>query len=318
MTSSTHDVTEDGARDDDKGGSPRADRESSTESSSEHEDDLQHGPGTGSGSDRRTRPWWAPGPVVGLVVVAVLAALGLVAGLVLSSRTPKLYSSNAVIRVYNPYRLSGSQFGQVDPVTIVNLERQYADSKALQKVVDSRLDRAGVVYDHTVWTSQPDAATVTVRCFAKAAVASSTCAQQYADTYVATRASAISGLLNKQNATLGVTLARLNKGVASLQSQLTATSTQSGSDRNRGLLAQQDTLLSQIEQLTITRQQVQAQSEILSGNYQIVTPARTPNKLTTPYTLRNAGAGLGLGLLLGLALYLALSSAGVRRSRTRA
>ena len=216
----------------------------------------------------RARPWWAPGPVVGVVVVAVLAALGLVAGNVVSSHTPKLYSGTAVVRVYNPYRLSGSSFGQVEPVTV-----------------------------------------------AKVAVASSTCAQQYADTYVVSRAAAIARPLNLQYAALGATLARLNQGVESLQARVSAASTVSGSDTNRGLLAEQATLLKQVEQVTGTRQEVKAQADILSGNYQIVTPSRTPTALTTPYTLRNRAAGTAVGFLLGLALYLGLSSAGVRRAR---
>lgn len=263
----------------------------------------------------RARPWWAPGPVVGVVVVAVLAALGLVAGNVVSSHTPKLYSGTTVVRVYNPYRLSGSSFGQVDPVTVTNLERQYAGSKALQTVVEAQLLRKNVAHDRVEWSSQPDAATITVRCFAKVAVASSTCAQQYADTYVVSRAAAIARPLNLQYAALGATLARLNQGVESLQARVSAASTVSGSDTNRGLLAEQATLLKQVEQVTGTRQEVKAQADILSGNYQIVTPSRTPTALTTPYTLRNRAAGTAVGFLLGLALYLGLSSAGVRRAR---
>lgn len=303
MTSSTHHATSEEDVDGDRDGdTPRTTSGAA-------------GPRSQRVRGRRTRPRWSPGPVVGFLIVAVLAGLGFAAGQQLSSDTAALYSSKAVVRVYNPYRLSGSQFGQVDPVTIVNLERQYAGSKALERAVETRLTRRGVFYDHVVWTSQADAATVTVQCFAAEAVASSTCAQQYADTYVTTRATAISRPLNKQAANLGATLARLDKGVTSLQDRVSADGTQSGSDKNRGLLAQQNTLLGQVEQLTITRQQVQAQADILSGNYQVVTAARTPTTLTTPNTLRNEAVGVGVGFLLGLALYLALSSAGVRRSR---
>jgi hypothetical protein len=303
MSILTHAVTAENGRDDDHepGSSPRTRREAPPKV-----------------RKVRTRPWWTPGPIVGVVLVAVLATLGLVAGSVVSSHTPKLYSSTTVVRVYNPYRLSGSSFGQVDPVTVVNLERQYADSKALQTVVDAQLVRRNIAHARVEWSSQPDAATITVRCFAKLAAASSSCAQQYADTYVATRSKVIARPLNLQYAALGASLARLNQGIDALQARVSAASTVSGSDRNRGLLAEQATLLKQVEQLTGTRQEVKAQADILAGNYQIVTPARTPTALTTPYTLRNRAAGIGVGFLLGLALYLALSSAGVRRTRATA
>ena len=44
MTSSTHDVTEDGARDDDDGRSPRTDRETRTGRSSDREHDPEADP----------------------------------------------------------------------------------------------------------------------------------------------------------------------------------------------------------------------------------------------------------------------------------
>lgn len=247
---------------------------------------------------------------VATMVIALLLGVG--AAALFNALSPHLYASKAVIRVYNPYRLSGSQFGQVDPTTITNLELQYANSPATSAAAERTLDNNGTKFDHVEWTSQTAAATLTVSCFATDRSASMQCAETFADNYRSRRAAAVAQPLDDQVSSLTSQIGRLTSRVTTLQRQVNGTPADQSTDANRGRLAQQEALLTQVSDLTAQRQMLSAQAGTVAQNYQVVVNPKRPDSLATPVTLRNLAVGAFAGLVLGVLV--ALLTARMRAS----
>src|SRR3954452_4062546 len=74
-----------------------------------------------------------------IAITLVCLILGLAAGLAYSVQQQKLYVSQALVRVYNPYRVNGALFGQVDQQTIVTQEGHYATSGKITDAASSTI-----------------------------------------------------------------------------------------------------------------------------------------------------------------------------------
>lgn len=248
-----------------------------------------------------------PGPpVVQLVTfVAGFVMLGLVIGLGLSALSPHLYASEGTIRVYNPYRISGSQFGQVDPAAIVASELQYAQSDSIATLAQQVMATRNNSYDHVTWEANAASGSVNVKCYSKTPPQSQRCAEAFASVFVEQRSRASTLPLKLQVQSLGKRIASLGNKVKSLQGAIDRESTvTSTSDSSRGRLAQQSAVLSQIAQLTTLRGNAIAQSKALEQNFQIVNAPQEPTSLASPLLLRNAAVGVAAGLMIGFLVVL--------------
>jgi uncharacterized protein involved in exopolysaccharide biosynthesis len=263
-------------------------------------------PATPNTTNRSTRPGGLR-RFIGLGLVVVFGILGFAAALVYDQVSPHLYASDAVIRVYNPYRLSGSQFGQVDPITITSLELQYAKSKVMEDAAKDALE--DVDYTEVDWTAQPAAATLTVKCFTEHAQDSTKCAKTFADVYTQRRSDEIAAPLEKQIDELGQKIDQLTQKVKVLQAKIKAQPGPEGkpTDANRGRLSQQTALLEQISDLSQAQQTAHNQAATVAQNYEVVSEPTIPSELAKPTTARNLAIGTVAGLLLGLLLVLVLA-----------
>ena len=253
--------------------------------------------------------------VVALAVVGLVLGLG--AGLAYSLQQSKLYAGQALVRVYNPYRVNGALFGQVDQQSIVTQEGHYATSAKITDAARSAISARSLNYDHVDWQvlSAEDALSVT--CYAAQAAAATQCAQIYADTYVADRRESAPASVTQQNDALTRSIAVVKAQIARVEGQIARArgATPVDTARVQGYVTTSTALYQQLTSLTASLNQGKQQAATLANNYEVVASATNQSGLAVPATKRNLAAGGVAGLLLGLLIAAGWQGARVPRRR---
>lgn len=253
--------------------------------------------------------------VIALAVVGLLLGLG--AGVAYSLHQSKLYSSQALVRVYNPYRVNGVLFGQVDQQSIVTQEGHYATSAKVADAAGSAISARSLTVDHVDWQALPAEDAVSVTCFARQAAAATQCADIYADTYVSSRRASAPAAITQQNESLTTAIAGVKAQIATLAARISRARGVSPVNAAvvQGYVSTSNALYQQLSALTTSLNQGKQQAATLADNYEVVAPATHPSHPAVPATRRNLAAGGAGGLLLGLLV--AAARPGADRSRRR-
>ena len=252
------------------------------------------------------------GPVTQWLIVIVALAVGLAGSWAYTVHVPRLYASTAVVRVYNPYRVSGSQFGQVDPTAIVALELNYATSSTVTRAARSQLDQSRVGYDHISWRPLTSQDSLSLTCYAGVASNSVDCAQSFAQQYVDSRRTAAVSALNAQVDDIQREVTHLDRLVAGLPGGGAAAAP------SKADVAQQTAYLARISSLTDDAQNLKMQAATLAQNYEVAKPPTFPHSIATPAVRRDLAIGGLAGLLVGVGLVLAIRERRDRRIRQSA
>jgi uncharacterized protein involved in exopolysaccharide biosynthesis len=272
--------------------------------------------------DREARallsPPTRPRSLTSVIVLAIVGlVVGLAAGLGYSLHQNKLYGSQALVRVYNPYRVNGVLFGQVDQQSIVTQEGHYATSAKITDAARSAISARSVTIDHVDWQALPSEDALSVTCYARQAAAATQCAETYAETYVSSRRESAPASITKQNDSLTTTIASVKAQIAKVGTQIARARAASPVDAAvvQSYVSTSNALYQQLNSMTTSLNQGKQQAETLADNYEIVAAATSPHGLAVPATQRNVVAGGAAGLLLGLLVAAAWQGARAPRRR---
>lgn len=246
---------------------------------------------------------------VAIVLFGVVA--GAAVGLAYSTQQPKLFASEALVRVFNPYRANGALFGQVDQLAVVTQEWHYATSAKTTDTAKSSVSAHGLTIDHVDWQALPSEDALSVRCYARRAAAAAQCADIYSATYVAFRRETAPASVTAQNEALSRTIAGVKAQIARLANRIASVKgvTPIAIARAQSYIAQSTALYQQLNALTASLNQGKQQEATLAANYEVIATATTARKPAIPATKRNVAAGGGAGLLLGLLVAAAFQGA---------
>ena len=247
----------------------------------------------------------------GVVVVAVLACLA--AALIVSYLQTPRYAASAKLLLRQ--RGTGTVFSQQNPQSNVNAERslqteiEVVKAEPVREIVRQKIGDAPSVQIRPV--GQTDV--ITIRAESTDPQRAAVVANAYANAYIEFRLKQAVDEFAAASEEIQTKITDLNRQLDSLGSQLAAapvcvnpTATPDACSQRTNIEqtvgARRTTLLSQLGLFQQRLDQLQVDSELASGNVQIVTPASTPRTPFAPTPLRNGILGGVLGLMLGVGL----------------
>jgi polysaccharide biosynthesis transport protein len=247
----------------------------------------------------------------GVVVVAVLACLA--AALIVSYLQTPRYAASAKLLLRQ--RGTGTVFSQQNPPSNVNAERslqteiEVIKAEPVREIVRQKIGDAPSVQIRPV--GQTDV--ITIRAESTDPQRAAVVANAYANAYIEFRLKQAVDEFAAASEEIQTKITDLNRQLDSLGSQLAAapvcvnpTATPDACSQRTNIEqtvgARRTTLLSQLGLFQQRLDQLQVDSELTSGNVQIVTPASTPRTPFAPTPLRNGILGGVLGLMVGVGL----------------
>jgi polysaccharide biosynthesis transport protein len=247
----------------------------------------------------------------GVVVAAVLACLA--AALIVSYLQTPRYAASAKLLLRQ--RGTGTVFSQQNPPSNVNAERslqteiEVIKAEPVREIVRQKIGDAPSVQIRPV--GQTDV--ISIRAESTDPQRAAVVANAYANAYIEFRLKQAVDEFAAASEEIQTKITDLNRQLDSLGSQLAAapvcvnpTATPDACSQRTNIEqtvgARRTTLLSQLGLFQQRLDQLQVDSELTSGNVQIVTPASTPRTPFAPTPLRNGILGGVLGLMVGVGL----------------
>jgi len=239
------------------------------------------------------RRWWI---VLALACVGLLGAFGYV------TVAPKAYTATTTVYVAATAADQGGQLANSRTNGTVNLdtEAQIVQSSAVASIAAKKLNSPRTPYQlskDVAVTVPPNSQVLNISCTASTGTGAAACANAFASAYLENRSAAAASYVNTQLKSLQAKASSLQKAVTDLSSKISGLPKNSPTRLNDQAIRGSDQ--NQLHLITVRIGTLTSQLADTSGG-NIITPAGTPSKPSSPKKSLVLPSGLVAGLVAGL------------------